>query len=258
MGRYTTPMRSVTMPSRTTEIPESTALFLPEGYRQRASNETLDVEGDASYWSETRARASAVYQHHVYAWAAQLVKERGGGSVLDVGCGTGAKLATFIAPWTGDIEGIDQPTAAAWFDRLGPKGAVLRHADLERPGEAWRTFDIIICADVLEHLADPRPAMRLIRESCHATTMVILSTPDRERLRGRSCMSSDKPEHVREWGANEFRAFVRSQGFRPLRRRFVPQDDAGLGEGWAAELAWRRGQGEKSPRACCAILCERR
>lgn len=251
------PVTSIRVP----EPPAPELLGLPANYRQQPGNFSFDPvrprggQWKHSYWHDERADMSGRYQWHVYDWAASILKARPGLSVLDVGCGTGRKLKALLAPLTDDIEGIDQASALVRFRAEGPAGARLREANLDEPPRAWRQFDLIICADVLEHLADPRPALRMIRASCHPRSVVLLSTPDRDRLRGRDCRECAKPEHVREWAAGEFRRFVRGSGFRVLRRRFVTQTDASLAETEAAELAWRRGEAPTSPWACCALLC---
>jgi SAM-dependent methyltransferase len=233
---------------------------LPAGYRQQDGAATRDdagpMEGDGAYWNAERIAASARWQHHAYAWAARLAVRRGLASVLDVGCGPGTKLSRLIAPACADVEGIDQPSAIDAARRLGHAG-VYRTVDLERPDAVapWRAFDLIICSDVIEHLLDPGPCLRLIRRLCHAGSLVLISTPDRARLRGRACMASDKPEHVREWTAPELRRYLGMNGLRVVRTRMLPADDAPVRRGMLRELAWRARLVETSPHRCMTVLC---
>ncbi len=238
--------------------PPAEALCLPPCYVQRTQNQTLDTPlRDTPYWSGQRLANAARYQFHVYAWAAHLIRVRHLRSVLDVGCGVGVKLREHIAPVCDDITGIDQPSAIAGA-REQRVPATFIEGDLERAGcDPGRTFDLIICADVLEHLLDPRPAMDLITRCCHERSLVLLSTPDRPRRRGRTNMESLKPEHVREWSIDEFARFATRAGLRVLRRRLRPQDDAPVRSAIAREVAWRLHLAPTS-RLCCAILlCER-
>lgn len=232
------------------------AFFLPAGYRQQPAPFSHDaLRDDETYWTSERLVMSARYQYHVYAWAASLITHRGLRSVLDVGCGPGVKLASLISPVCNDIEGIDQATGVAAARRAGAPGRYTV-VDLETCGmPAWRTFDLIICADVIEHLMDPDPALRLIRRFSHAGTLAVVSTPDRARLHGRECMASTKPDHVREWSAPEFVRLLRSRSMRPVSQRLFPADDAPLSEGRLAEMKWRIRLASRSPHRCHAVLC---
>jgi SAM-dependent methyltransferase len=236
---------------------------LPAGYRQQAAALThddavmVDERGSVVvYWNEERIRASARYQRHVYAWAARLVGERGFRSVLDVGCGPCVKLTELVVPVCADVEGIDQASAIAAAKKLGTRAA-LREIDLENCERtaAWRTFDLIVCADVVEHLLDPDPMLRLLRRLGHERTMILISTPDRARLRGRGCMASEKPEHVREWAEAEFVTFLRSRGFAIERVKRLPGDDAPVRRGLMREMAFRAGLAGTSEHRCCTVLC---
>lgn len=243
---------------RRSESPRPAEHFhLPAGYAQRASNQTLDANrGDSGeYWSPWRIAESGKWQHHVYLWAARMAVDRRAASVLDVGCGVCTKLVKHIAPLCGDVTGMDQPAALAAARALGVRLA-LDPIDLERPPESLgRTFDLIICADVVEHLLDPDPMLRMIRSGMHARSVAVFSTPERDRERGRACMSSDKPEHVREWSRPEFRAFLESRGFIVLRSRLLPKDDTPRNTLTAQEALFRAGRADRSPLCCQAWAC---
>jgi len=244
-------------------VPPPEDFFLPKGYSQQTDAFTRDdarpIEGDDAYWNPERIAASRKWQRHVYAWAAHLVQRHGLASVLDVGCGPGTKLAELVAPVCPDIEGIDQPSAIAAARRLNIPGT-FRPVDLERPESItpWRTFDLIIFSDVIEHLLDPGPSLDLIRRFCHPGSLVLVSTPDRARLRGRSCMASEKPEHVREWSAPELRRYLQSQRLNVRALRALPADDAPASRGLPRELAWRLRLAPTSPHRCLAALCRPR
>ena len=232
---------------------------LPAAYRQQAvahTHDALTSLQETEYWNKDRIAASGKYQHHVYAWGAELVRKRHLKSVLDVGCGPGTKLGKLIAPVCSDIEGIDQPSGVAAARKLGAPGKY-SEVDLEQPQgvRPWRTFDLIICADVVEHLLDPDPAMMLLKGFCHEHTLLVLSTPDRARLHGRDCMASNKPEHVREWTHPEFTRFLISRGFDVISSRMYPADDSAPSVGRWRELAWRLHLAPTSPHRCQTVLC---
>lgn len=266
---------STTRPSAAPAPRPAAAMRPPEdfciaaGYRQQPAALTRDdaasgPESAPEYWNPQRIAAAARYQHHVYAWAATLIRRHHLRSVLDLGCGPGIKLARLVAPAFGSrlpdatIEGWDQASAVTAARAAGSPG-VYRVIDLEHPEPpiAGQTFDLIICADVLEHLIDPDPAMRLIAQLCRRGTRVLLSTPDRARLHGRDCMESTKPEHIREWAAPEFERYIQTRGFRIDMVRHFPADQAPLHLGRADELRWRAHLADRSPHRCHTVLARR-
>lgn len=189
-------------------------------YVAREANLSLD-EGERKFWGEERIRESALYQWHVYAFAANLVQERSIGAVLDVGCGTAAKLVEHLAPVT-EIYGIDQPSAAS-FCRDRYKCPRFFADDFEAPQlDLKQDFRLIICSDVIEHVTNPDVLLNYIRRFCSPDSLVLLSTPDRDRLRGRNSLRSPKAEHVREWNYAEFGDYVRSRGFEIVRHWHLP------------------------------------
>ncbi|GIK19703.1 MAG: class I SAM-dependent methyltransferase [Leptolyngbya sp. PLA2] len=235
---------------------DPTDFGLPHGYRQGVRNESLDHTGEyPDYWHPARLAMSGRYQRHVYRWAACLVLRRGLRSVLDVGCGPGTKLAEWIEPVCADAEGMDQPSAIE-IARTRCRHARLHPVDLERPAiEARRTFDLILFVDVIEHLLDPDPALAMILAFAHPSSLVLVSTPDRDRVRGRACREAVKREHVREWSRREFLSFLRSRGLRPVRSRLVPQDDRPVRSCLRGEAAFRLHLADRSELRCHAVLC---
>ena len=235
---------------------DPTDFCLPRGYRQGVRNESLDHTGVyPDYWHPARLAMSGRYQRHVYRWAAGLVLRRGLRSVLDVGCGPGTKLAEWIEPVCADVEGMDQPSAVG-IARARCRHARLHAVDLERPDiAAWRAFDLILFVDVVEHLLDPDPALAMIRSLAHPRTLVLISTPDRDRVRGRGCREAVKREHVREWSRREFLSFLRSRGLRPVRTRLLPQDDRPVRACLRGEAAFRLRLADRSELRCHAVLC---
>lgn len=227
-------------------------LCLPGDYRR---GEPVSRQAVERYWTQDRVTASIGYQWPVYAWAARTIQRRRLRSALDVGCGIGLKLQQLILPVCEDIEGVDSQQAIDAARRSGLP-IQLSAVDLESPQPpAWRKFDFVICADVLEHLADPAATSRWLQGFCHPQSLILLSTPDRDRLRGRECRQSVKSDHVQEWSAREFRRFLRSQGLRPLRWRLFPQTRTPTWKGILPDALFRLGLKAQSPWACHAVLC---
>lgn len=230
--------------------------FLPQGYREQTRNLSLDAHRDnGQYWAPWRLADSARFQVHVYRWAAALIREHALRSVLDVGCGVGTKLGQHIAPVAPDIHAMDQASALSHVHTRCPS-AKTHLVDLEESRtRLGRTFDLILNADVIEHLVNPDPMVDLIRAHASPETLVLFSTPERRRLRGRACNESAKPEHVREWSMDEFRRFLHSRGFTALRSRLFPQDDADPAAYRQEEIDFRLGRADRSRLCCHAVLC---
>ena len=78
----------------------------------------------------------------------------GARSLVDFGCGSGAWVAAALAEGVEDALGLDGP----WVERgtLAIPEARFRAADLARPVDLGRRFDLALCLEVAEHL--PREA----------------------------------------------------------------------------------------------------
>lgn len=246
-------------------VPPAEHFMLPPDYVQRPAALGIDSPETGTYWTPDRLANTARYQAHVYRWADSLATRFGLQRILDVGCGVGIKLAGMLAKPGRSLFGVDQAAAVEEAQRLAP-GPIYWAADLENPepcgehaADSCATgFDLVICADVIEHLADPDPLIAFVCRVLSADGLLVLSTPDRDRLRGRGCRQSPKPDHVREWARDEFIAFARSRGLHVRASRLMPQDDLSLPASREGELSFRLGKSQTSPRACHALLCARR
>lgn len=71
-------------------------------------------------------------------------------SALDVGCGVGAWLAALREHGVMDVTGLEggEPDA----QQLLVPAEVFRRTDLEQPFRLGRTFDLVLCLEVAEHL----------------------------------------------------------------------------------------------------------
>jgi SAM-dependent methyltransferase len=233
--------------------------MLPAGYVSRPRAVSLDTEASTGpYWTPERIENAGRYQVHVYRWAAAIARERGVRRVLDAGCGVATKLCSLLDAPGRELWGVDQASAVEIARSVSP-AARYWTADLERPagasGDPGGLFDLVVCADVLEHLENPDPLMAMIGERLAPTGLAVLSTPERDRLRGRGCRVSLKPDHVREWSRSEFTAYVRSRCFEVLGSRLSAQDETPTSACLWRECAFRLRLRERSPLACQAVLC---
>src|SRR5206468_14870 len=85
--------------------------------------------------------------------------------VLDVGCAHGY-LAETLRTWGCRVVGVEIDPEDAARARQHCEQVLVR--DVEEPGWIdeleWRQFDVVVFADVLEHLRDPARVLRQTRE----------------------------------------------------------------------------------------------
>lgn len=179
--------------------------FVKEGYR---TNENPSFYNDS-------LEDSSYYQLEVYEYIASLFGQHKISSVLDVGCGMATKLRDYILPHCADITGLDSEHAISQCRKLYEFGR-WDAVDLEDSAFVLHdSYDLIICADVIEHLKDPDNLLRIIKSGTQAQSLVVLSTPERDLRRGFD--DTGPPEntaHVREWNENEFRSYLSARQFK--------------------------------------------
>jgi SAM-dependent methyltransferase len=200
-------------------------LFLPWRY-ERNPQASADSEG-MPYWEEPSLN-NTLYQEPVYRWAAQLVRRGGWSSVLDVGTGSGVKLEKYLLPVTPTTVGFDQGSGIAlartrcpaieWID-----GDLMADADWQPL--AGRRFDLLVCADVIEHVEQPVFLLRRLAELLADGGQLLISTPDRMRFDLPTPLGPpNNSRHVREWTRDEFELLLESVGLQIVdRRRFLPR-----------------------------------
>uniref|UniRef100_UPI0028A18B45 glycosyltransferase n=1 Tax=Candidatus Igneacidithiobacillus taiwanensis TaxID=1945924 RepID=UPI0028A18B45 len=103
-----------------------------------------------------------------------------GSTVLDVGCGVG-RLGQFLAIDRGcAVDGINANRME--LDLAGPFYRLLWEWNLERhhlPRSLLKQrYDIIVCADVLEHLRDPGRLLQLLQTVLQPTGKILISIPN--------------------------------------------------------------------------------
>lgn len=163
------------------------------GYRHRTSYTHFSDAG-----SEDRA------QKEVYQAALRLAREHGCRTLVDVGCGSGFKLVEYLS---GDLDttGVDIRDTFAYLQATYPEH---RWLDGEQVDFATLSADMVVCADVIEHVVDPDALLDNIL-SIQGLELVVLSTPDRLLARGWHDFGPPKnPTHVREWNGYEFARYI--------------------------------------------------
>jgi SAM-dependent methyltransferase len=179
-------------------------------------------------------RSRGVYHHHddmdltdewqreVYLHAHQTMIENHFKSVLDIGCGSGYKLAQYLGEF--DTIGLELECNIAALQQRYPQRR-WEKCDLTRP--ISQPVDLIICADVIEHLVDPDQLIRFIQQT--QFQRLIFSTPDRSLLyrpwKRRYWGPPRNSAHQREWTFREFSRYI-SGSFEILDHRISNRQQA--------------------------------
>lgn len=148
---------------------------------------------------ENEQRMKDEWQNEVYACAWELAWERGYQSVLDLGTGSGFKLMKYFSSF--ETLGVELPANVDFLARTYPNR---RWSEFCRG--PMEQFDLVICADAIEHVDNPDTIIGFIQAA--EPKVVVLSTPDRALLR---CGQDGPPantKHVREWTFAEFENYV--------------------------------------------------
>jgi SAM-dependent methyltransferase len=125
-------------------------------------------------------------------------------SVGDVGCGVGAWLSVFMQHGVSDVLGIDGAYVPRDHLRI-PESAFLA-ANLARPLQIGRTFDLVISLEVAEHL--PSPAAPAFVESLTRLAPVVLFSAAIPHQGG--------TDHVNERWPDYWADLFRARGYRAM------------------------------------------
>jgi methionine biosynthesis protein MetW len=148
---------------------------------------------------ETRAQTYAAFGNGAIAARAEALLPAGG-RVLDLGCASGGLLALLRAR-AGHLAGLELSAtaarAAAEVADVVVQGAI---EDADLPFEP-DSFDLVVLADVLEHLADPAAALHRAAGWARPGAAVLLSVPNVAHWRARLTLARGR------WPAEESGTF---------------------------------------------------
>lgn len=147
-------------------------------------------------------------------------------SVLDVGCGEGFTLDRLQKAKIGKThEGLEYSKEAIGLGKkLYPK-LNIRQGDIYKLPYRDNSFDLVICTEVLEHLENPRKALKeLTRVS---RKYILLSVPNEpfftiQRIARFQNMLrlGAHPEHIQHWTIPSFLKFVKIRGVKRVALKF--------------------------------------
>jgi SAM-dependent methyltransferase len=182
-------------------------------------NEVISFDQESpkadEYWQvPDHLAGSRSYQWPVYKRLSDHIARTKAKNVADIGCGSGLKLMR-VAQMNPAVEfvGFDQASAIRFCSKTHRTGK-WNVANLDQK-IAWDgpRFDIVNCSDVIEHLRRPEVILDSLRSLVRPGGLILLSTPERDRTRGKNSKTCPNPYHVREWNQVEFETFLRAEGF---------------------------------------------
>ncbi len=141
-----------------------------------------------------------------YLFVRQFVSGR---EVLDLGCGSGYG-SSLIAGDASRVVGLDVSPEAVQYSRENFSAPNLYYlvSDAAQTGLASSRFDVVVCFEVIEHLARQE---NLVEEACRLLKpdgMLVVSTPNRVFYTEERQLVN--PYHTREFDFQEFRSFLGS------------------------------------------------
>lgn len=156
---------------------------------------------------------------------AQMINEftPQGGRVLDFGCGTGVLFESALQR-ASEIIGTDLVLTAArlWKERKGLERVTLLEPEQARAQVADHSIDVIVAAEVLEHIDDPTETLAFFRRVLAPNGSLIVSLPTENAAYrfGRRLAGFDGHFHVHN--AATLDVTIRNSGFVASRSSHIP------------------------------------
>lgn len=164
---------------------------IKKGYHHARHAAAFDDTGNTDEW-----------QKEVYELALASMQQEGYRSVMDVGCGSAYKLVNLLGNY--QTTGIEVNPTFTWLCRQYPERKWLLFDEAD---PATLHADVVICADVIEHIKNPDELMKFL-QSIHCRELII-STPERDAVAGKNDYGPPRnTSHYREWNAQEFSEYV--------------------------------------------------
>ena len=117
---------------------------------EKDSYKTLYQIEDKHWWFVAR-------RNIIYYLIKRIIQPSGEIKILDIGCGTGREIDFFES--LGEVIGIDKSQDALDFCKQRGLGTKTIQMDARELTFENATFDLILCLDVLEHIAHPGMAL---------------------------------------------------------------------------------------------------
>lgn len=188
----------------------------------------LRLSAHRQHAAETSGGVSA---NEIYAAIEQtLMDHEIRGKILDYGAGVGSLSRVLLS--RGRFEAIYAADIMARPDRLD--GVTWIREDLNNSIPGYEScFDVVVAAEVIEHLENPRSMVRDIFRLCRPGGYMILTTPNNESIRARVSLlvrghyvafsDSCYPAHITALLRKDLYRIVQEAGFAKPSFRFIPK-----------------------------------
>lgn len=163
--------------------------------------------------------------NNFYSTLLSLIKPLNPKTVLDAGCGEGFTLNKLMLNKIGqNIEGVEYSKEAIDLgNKLFPKAKIKQGSIYELPYKD-RSFDLVVCTEVLEHLENPAKALKeIVRVS---KKNLIISVPNEpffmlgNFIRGKNLSKlGNDPGHINHWTFISFTNFIKNNNLKILKTK---------------------------------------
>ena len=174
-------------------------------------------------YQDTRDRTDE-FQDEVYKLLGNIVKFSGliNPIVADIGAGSGYKLEKWIPEVQGEnLIGYELEPNLSFLKTKYPNKTWVESNFSNEPLKA----DIVICADVIEHLLNPDSLLEFINKM--EPKHIIISTPDRDLLVNLLGRDNNGPPHnqyhIREWNKDELHDYI-SRFFTVVNQHYIKEE----------------------------------
>ena len=170
--------------------------------------------------------------------AASQAKPLAGKAVLDIGCGAGLACEP-LARLGGTVTGVDAAAqnVAAASAHADSMGLDIRYMAGEVASLDIGTFDLVICVEVIEHVADKPAFLRDVVARLSPGGLLVMSTPNRTAASRVLLVGAAEAVGYVPRGTHHWEDFITPDEFETLLA------DAGLTVTATRGIAWRPGKG---------------
>lgn len=176
---------------------------IKEGYVSRDKEYLLKQHMIDKQWKHDPYAVRS--QKMTYRYAKDVAEKNKHKVIVDMGCGSGILLLRYFNEY--NTIGYDLPINVDWLRKNHPDRKWI-YSDFNV--DVFEKPDMIICADVIEHIMEPNALMEWIKRT--EARDIIISTPQRDNLKSASNMSVIGPPknryHIREWNYEELEKYV--------------------------------------------------